>query len=133
MLATKNGAAAAPASTEEECRRKGARDPGRPVADRVRDERRVADRRRSPRHRDIVEHATIVYGRKRSLVRVVNVSAGGLTIESAIAPAVGETVMVELDGSEPVVGVVRWAKRGRIGLDLGESGVAIEPDGRSRP
>lgn len=125
LLATKTGEAPAPASTEEDCRRKGARDPSRPAADRVRDERRVAAQRRSPRHREIVERATIVYGRKRSLVRVVNVSASGLTIESAIAPAIGDTLTVELAGTDPVVGVVRWIRRGRIGLDLGEGGIAI--------
>ena len=125
LLATKEGAAAVPPSTEEDCRRKGARDPSRPAADRVRDERRVAAQRRSPRHREIVERATIVYGRKRSLVRVVNVSASGLTIESALSPAVGETILVELAGAEAVAGVVRWVRRGRIGLDVGAGGFAI--------
>jgi len=132
LLATKTGETPAPPSTEEDCRRKGARDPGRPAADRVRDERRVAAQRGSPRHRDIVERATIVYGRKRSLVRVVNVSEGGVTVESAITPAVGETILVELAGADLVAGVVRWIRRGRIGLDLRESGVSIQTEGRSR-
>ena len=116
---------ASPPSTEEECRRKGVRDPSRPpTPERVRDDRRVAAQRKSKRHREIVERATIVYQGKRSLARVVNISASGLTLESAIPAAVGETVRVELpDG--PVEGAVRWIRKGRIGLDVGEGRIAI--------
>src|SRR5688500_2765851 len=93
LLAGEKGAhGAAQPSTEEECRRKGARDPSRPESERerARDDRRVAAQRKSPRHRELVERATIVLGRKRSLVRVVNVSASGLTIETPLVPAIGE-------------------------------------------
>lgn len=125
LLAGEKGAAVAQPSTEEECRRKGERDPSRPASGRVRDERRVAAQRRSPRHRELVERATIVHGRKRSLVRVVNVSSSGLTIESALVPAVGEAIRVELPAG-PVEGVVRWVRRGRIGLDV-EGGTGVAP------
>ena len=119
-------AAASPASTEEECRRKGVRDPSRPpTPERVRDDRRVAAQRKSVRHREIVERATIVFEGKRSLARVVNISASGLTIESAIGAGVGESVTVELPGG-PVEGFVRWARKGRIGLDVGDGRIEIE-------
>jgi hypothetical protein len=112
-------------STEEECRRKGVRDPSRPpTPERVRDDRRVAAQRKSKRHREIVERATIVYEGRRSLARVVNISASGLTLESAIAAAIGETIRVELPGG-PVEGSVRWIRKGRIGLDAGEGRIAI--------
>jgi hypothetical protein len=126
LLAGEKGAPAAQPSTEEECRRKGARDPSRPASDRVRDERRVAAQRRDKRHRELVERATIVIGRKRSLVRVVNVSSSGLTIETPLIPAIGEAILIELpDG--PVEGVVRWVRRGRVGLDVGAGGTGIAP------
>ena len=113
-------------STEEECRRKGVRDPSRPpTPERVRDDRRVAAQRRSRRHREIVERATILFEGKRSLARVVNISASGLTLESAIAARIGEAVTVELPAG-PVEGIVRWARKGRIGLDVGEGRIALE-------
>ncbi len=118
---------AAPPSTEEECRRKGVRDPSRPpTPERVRDDRRIAAQRKSKRHREIVERATIVYEGKRSLARVVNISASGLTLESAIPAAIGETIQVELPGG-PVEGWVRWIRKGRIGLDAGEGRIPIGP------
>ena len=120
-------ASAAPATAEEACRRKGARDPSRPQSDRVRDDRRVAAQRRNKRLREVVERATIFYGGKRSLVRVVNVSASGLTVESAVAPKAGESLVIELDGRGPIEGVVRWIRRGRIGIDVGEGAIGIEP------
>src|SRR5687768_15181414 len=98
LLAGKEGSPATQPSTEEECRRKGARDPSWPESERerVREERRVAAQRKNPRHRELVERATIVLGRKRSLVRVVNVSSSGLTIETPLVPAIGETTQIEL-------------------------------------
>ena len=124
LLAGEKGAAAAQPSTEEECRRKGTRDPSRPESDRVRDERRIAAQRSRPRHRELVERVTIVLGRKRSLVRVVNVSSSGMTIETPLAPAIGEAILVELPAG-PVEGIVRWVRKGRIGLDVdGGTGIA---------
>jgi len=116
---------ATPPSTEEECRRKGVRDPSRPpTPERIRDDRRVAAQRKNKRHREIVERSTIVYQGKRSLARVVNISASGLTLESAIAAGIGDAVTVEL-AAGPVDGIVRWARKGRIGLDVGEGRIGI--------
>ncbi|MGZ8998750.1 MAG: PilZ domain-containing protein [Allosphingosinicella sp.] len=118
-------AAASPLSTEEECRRKGVRDPSRPpTPERIRDDRRVAAQRKSKRHREIVERATILYGGKKSLARVVNISASGITLETAIGAGVGDVVTVELSAG-PVDGTVRWARKGRIGLDVGEGRIEL--------
>ena len=118
-------AAETPPSTEEECRRKGVRDPSRPPApQRARNDRRLVVQRKSKRHREIVESATILFEGKRSLARIVNISASGLTLETAIGAGVGEIVRVELpDGS--VDGTVRWRRKGRIGLDVGEDRIAL--------
>ena len=112
-------------STEEECRRKGVRDPSRPpTPERVREDRRVAAQRKNKRHREIVERATILFEGKRSLARVVNISASGLTLESAIGAGPGAVVTVELPAG-PVDGTVRWTRKGRIGLDVGEGRIAL--------
>lgn len=125
ILKGEKGAALTAAPTEEECRRKGPRDPSKPPSpERIRQDRRVAAQRKAKRHREIVERSTIVYGRKRSLAKVVNISASGLTIESAIPAQVGEKVIVELP-SGTVEGIVCWLRKGRIGLDVGENGIPL--------
>lgn len=113
-------AAAAAGPSEEACRRKGERDPSRAPSERARDDRRVASQRKDKRLREVASHATVYFGGKRSLVPVVNVSASGLTIESAVAPKAGEGVTIAIDGREPVEGVVRWVRRGRVGIEVGE-------------
>ncbi|HEY5723182.1 MAG TPA: PilZ domain-containing protein [Allosphingosinicella sp.] len=118
-------AAGAPGPDEEACRRKGERDPSRAPSDRVRDDRRVAAQRKAKRLREVASHATVWFGGKRSLVAVVNVSPSGLTIESAVAPKAGEAVTVALEGREPVEGIVRWVRRGRVGIDVGEGRIRI--------
>lgn len=118
-------AAAARGPDEEACRRKGERDPSRAPTNRVRDDRRVAAQRKDKRLREVASHATVYFGGKRSLVPVVNVSASGVTIESAVAPKAGETVTVALEGRDPVEGIVRWVRRGRIGIDVGEGRIPI--------
>jgi hypothetical protein len=118
-------AAASSSTAEEACRRKGARDPSSPESDRVRADRRVAAQRKDKRLREVAERATIFYGGKRVMVRVVNVSARGLTVESAVGPRPGEALKVELDGREPVEGLVRWVRKGRIGIAVGEGGIPL--------
>ncbi|TMJ16162.1 MAG: hypothetical protein E6G94_05030 [Alphaproteobacteria bacterium] len=110
ILAGEAAPPVAPTSLEE-CRRKAEAPVGA-------QDRRTAAQRRSDRHRGLVDHASILLRGKRALVRVANVSKGGITVESSIAPDVGESVSVDVDGT-PVAGTVRWARRGRIGIDLG--------------
>ena len=123
ILAGESGAA--PDTAEEACRRKGERDPSRGPSDRIRDDRRVASQRKDKRLREVASHATLYCGGKRSLVQVVNVSASGLTIEAALAPSAGEQVVIALEGRDPVEGVVRWVRRGRVGIDVGEGRIRI--------
>ena len=118
-------AAAAPGASEEACRRKGERDPSRGPSDRVREDRRVAAQRKDKRLRELASHATVWFGGKRSLVPVVNVSASGLTIESALAPKAGEAVTIAVEGREPIEGIVRWVRKGRVGIDVGEGQIAV--------
>jgi hypothetical protein len=80
------------------------------------DERRRAAQRRSDRHHGVVERAAVVFRGKPALVRVVNASCGGITIETALRPDVGEPLSVALEGHPPRVGEVRWMRRGQIGI-----------------
>jgi len=78
------------------------------------------DRRRAERFFDETGRALLSVRGKRILARVINRSAGGLTVETALALEPGETLRIE---SSAVSGeaVVRWAEGGRIGLELAQS------------
>lgn len=117
-------AALDPVSRKERCRRSD-REPSLIGIAIPRVERRTTDQRREDRFNGVVERATIVFRRKKTLVKVVNVSPSGVMIESTILPRIGEEVRVEFDGFEPVEGVVRWVKQGRIGLDVGEGAIDL--------
>lgn len=88
-------------------------------------ERRSTDQRREDRHRGVVENATIVFRRKKTPVRVINISGGGLMIEADILPRIGEKVVVDFEGFDRVEGIVCWVKQGRIGIDLGDGSIAL--------
>lgn len=85
-----------------------------------REERRSTNQRSENRFHGVVNRATLVFRRKKSLVRVVNISGSGVMIESNIVPRIGETVGLEFEGFERLEAVVRWVRQGRIGLDVGE-------------
>ena len=90
-----------------------------------REERRVTDQRREDRHWGVVDRAILVFRRKKLLVRVVNVSSGGIMIEAEIMPRIGEKVAVDFEGFDRLEGVVRWIRGGRIGLDLGDGSIDL--------
>jgi hypothetical protein len=99
--------AALPPLSQEPCRRD-------PVAARPEEQ----PRRRAERHRGLVESAALLYRGKPALVRVANVSRGGVTLEAAFTPEPGEALSVAMEGHPPRTGIVRWVRRGRIGVDL---------------
>jgi hypothetical protein len=88
-------------------------------------ERRTTNQRREDRYRGIVERATVVFRRKKVLVKVVNVSESGLMIEASVEPRIGERLAVEFEGFEPLQGVVRWVRDGRLGLDVGDGAISL--------
>ena len=83
------------------------------------EERRTGADRRDERQRGLIERAALVVRGRTILVPVINSSKGGLTIETALLPEVGETVRVAMSGQAPVSGVVCWVSDGRVGLDIG--------------
>ena len=112
VRAAEAGETLAPLSLEP-CRR----DPHAGSAPEGADTRRQP-RRRAERHRGTVETAAILYRGKPALVRVANVSAGGVTLETSLAPDVGEVLTVAMEGRAPRAGTVRWLRGGRIGIGL---------------
>ena len=82
--------------------------------------KRRANQRQEIRFDGVVKRAAIIFRRRKSLVRVVNISGGGVMIESGIAPRIGEVIGLEFEGFDRLEAVVRWVKKGRIGLDVGE-------------
>jgi hypothetical protein len=113
-----------PTARKEGCRRRGG---GMSLIDIAipREERRTTNQRREDRFNGVVERATITFRRKKSLVKVVNVSPSGVMIESTILPRIGEEITIELDELGKVEGVVRWVKQGRIGVDAGEGAIDL--------
>lgn len=114
-----------PVARKEPCRRRNGSGPSLIEVSIPREERRLTNQRREDRFPGVVERATIVFRRKKSLVRVVNVSPSGVMIESGIMPRIGEKVSLEFEGFDRLEGVVRWVKQGRIGLDVGEAAIDL--------
>ena len=83
--------------------------------------RRVVNQRQENRFDGVVKRATIIFRRRKSLVPVVNISGGGVMIETGIVPRIGEVIGIEFEGFDRLDAVVRWVKKGRIGLDVGEN------------
>ncbi len=112
-------------TTKESCRRQSGGE-GSLAALRIqRSERRTTNQRCEDRHWGVVDRAMVVFRRKKTLVRVVNISTSGLMIESEIEPRIGEAITVEFEGFSRLDGTVRWVKQGRIGIDVGADAIAL--------
>ena len=112
------------AARKDRCRRQ----PAEPTLADIaipRQERRKTNQRNEDRFLNVVERATIVFRRKKSLVRIVNVSGSGVMIESNIMPRIGEVIGLEFENFDRLQAVVRWVKEGRIGLDVGEGAIDL--------
>ena len=88
-------------------------------------ERRTTNQRREDRYRGVVDRATLVFRRKKVLVKVCNISESGVMVEATIEPRIGEQMKIEFEGFEPLQGIVRWVREGRIGLDVGEGAISL--------
>lgn len=114
---------ASPVVRKEGCRRKS--DSSLMGLHIPREEKRTTNQRREDRFRGVVERATLIFRRKKVLVKVVNVSPSGIMVEAGILPRIGETIPVEFEGFGRLEAVVRWVNQGRIGLDVGEGSIKI--------
>lgn len=113
-----------PVARKDNCRRRTADSSLTAIAI-PREERRQSNQRREDRFRNVVERATIIFRRKKTLVKVVNISSSGIMIESAIEPRIGEAIGIDFEGFDRLQGTVCWVREGRIGLDVGEGAIAL--------
>ncbi len=114
-------------TTKENCRRQKEESEGSLARLMIhRSERRTTNQRREDRHWGVVDRALIVFRRKKTLVKVVNISSSGVMIESEIEPRIGEAVGIEFEGFDRLEGAVCWVKQGRIGIDVGEEAIALD-------
>ena len=114
-----------PAEEKDRCRRGGVSESSLSGILIPRVERRTTNQRREDRYRGIVDRATLVFRRKKVLAKVVNISESGMMLETSIEPRIGEQMAVEFEGFEPLRGIVRWVRSGRIGLDVGEGAISL--------
>lgn len=114
-----------PAAAKDRCRRGGLMESSLAGILIPRVERRTTNQRREDRYRGVVERATFVFRRKKSLVKVVNISGSGVMVETSLEPRIGERVGIEFDGFEPLSGTVCWVREGRVGIDVGDGAISL--------
>jgi hypothetical protein len=91
----------------------------RQQAVKVDEDPRFGEKRSEERYEGLIDSAVLVFRGTRHSVPVVNISSRGTMIESAIAPRLGESVVIVFDGYSPMHAFVRWCRGGRIGLNFG--------------
>lgn len=52
----------------------------------------------------------------REICRLVDISQGGTKIRMEFAPAVGAKIVIDVEGLGAIPGVVRWARKGAVGI-----------------
>jgi hypothetical protein len=92
-----------------------------------REESRLTDQRREPRHRELLENATIYFRRRPFDVPVINVSPNGVMIEADIDPWIGDELAIQFSDCNRTKCVVRWIRDRRIGLEFREETTIIGP------
>lgn len=78
-----------------------------------------AEQRSEPRYEGLIEAATLHFRGEEHRAAVINISSRGTMIECAIAPRIGESVVIRFDGFSPMHAFVRWTRDGRLGLNFG--------------
>jgi len=99
---------------------------------------RPIERRADERLIPLLKVAKLITGSDERLMRVRNITAGGLMAEVTECPAVGESVAVELS-SQKIPSTVLWIRNGLVGIkfdqsvDLGELLAGRKPRHGFRP
>lgn len=78
------------------------------------------DRRRDTRHLKILRVGTLIFGGKRELCLIRNISAGGLMAHVYCPLQVGQNVTVALKSNHMLEGTVVWLKDGNAGIEFPE-------------
>jgi hypothetical protein len=99
---------------------------------------RPTERRADDRVAPILRIAKLITGKGELLLRVRNMSAGGLMAEVSSPPEIGETVSIEFS-TQKIPATVVWIREGAVGLkfdqnlDLGELLAGRKPRHGFRP
>jgi hypothetical protein len=80
---------------------------------------RLSNERREDRVPGVVDAATLYLRRRKHGVKVVNVSPGGMMIETeGLQPRIGETVEIQFADCNRTKCAVRWVRERRIGIEF---------------
>jgi EAL domain-containing protein (putative c-di-GMP-specific phosphodiesterase class I) len=74
---------------------------------------------REPRHR-LMRRAITAIDDEQVEVKLRNISSMGALVDCPIAVAPGDAVIIDIVGVGPVIGEVRWAQKGKFGLEFTE-------------
>jgi hypothetical protein len=83
-----------------------------------RQERRSSNQRSGDRHRLTSESATLIVGRRKHKVELINVSGGGAMIAGKLDLKLWDAVELLLGDNGKVECVVRWIRDNRLGLEF---------------
>jgi hypothetical protein len=99
------------------------------AADIRRRERRRSHQRTQDRHRLSEEEATMLYNDEELGVGLINVSSGGVMIETEIVPNINDIVGLRFGDCIPIETTVRWVAKGRVGLEFSDETEIIDDEG----
>jgi hypothetical protein len=88
---------------------------------------RSSNERREARHYQLTDFATIACEHGECDAKVINMSERGLALEAVIEVKIGDHVEVLFEGFEPIDGRVVWRRDSRMGIDLGEPKIDLQP------
>lgn len=85
----------------------------------TRSQPRIVDQRSEERQVDLVDKAVLHFRGEAYDAPVINISSRGTMVECAIAPRIGEQIIVEFEHCTRMHAFVRWTREGRLGLNFG--------------
>ena len=62
--------------------------------------------------------AVLQHRGRKHVVRLVNLSSSGAMVIFPLMPHIGEQIMLQLLGRDPIEGHVKWVRDGRIGVNF---------------
>jgi hypothetical protein len=102
------------------------------AADIRRRERRRSHQRTEDRHRLSKEEAAMLFDGGEYAVGLINISSGGAMIETDIVPSINDIIGLRFADCIPIEAIVRWAAKGRIGLEFSEETEIVDEEGNAQ-
>jgi len=92
--------------------------------------RRIApddNHRRNYRHAHVLATVKVSTHDRHAGGFVINMSEAGMMLETALEVAPHDRVTIDFDSFGRFEGTVVWARQGRVGISLGDSGIDLVP------